>query len=279
MLADRSRPLEPDQPLQLRVHAVEPGDSWGRANEYGKECGRGAEQTSVQGPPDLAASSVRSLQVGLSDWEDVTGTQWTVATCRGCGASLGGFEDDEEAISTLAGVIKVHGCGQGFSASGGELWGATLVPMRRPSQGAATIPVRALVKLDPARHAKVAALPFGDLVLADIEELNAVVRGQWPNATLAMWGRVLDGLIKARLIDENAWKPAWDSESLGGLLGKQAPADEIDLRVKPALRGRLQDKVAYLRNAGPHQKYTQVSMIEAHGAVSVLNDFIDAWLA
>jgi hypothetical protein len=121
-------------------------------------------------------------------------------------------------------------------------------------------------------------LPFGAVIFADIEELNGVSRLGFASASMALWGKVVDGLIKARGHKDHWWKEEWDNLPLGRLLGENAAGAEIVKTIGSGLLGRLKDKARYIRNPSAHQLYTRISVAEAHGAMEVLVDFVRVWL-
>lgn len=206
--------------------------------------------------------------------------EWFHARCKECGWSPGGFDGESLADSYMLGSIrKCPECGSTFQKQDGhQRWNYAVERMPRPPPDPSRITV--VLKVDFSLQAAVLMMEpkVGPLVVADIEELNSVSRGGWPSATLALWGKVLDGAIKLRGLHDCWWKPEWDKLTLGEVLReKSAPAIEIEARVPKALVDRLRDKVRYLRNSGAHQKYTRVSMSEASGAVEALSDFLKVW--
>jgi hypothetical protein len=212
---------------------------------------------------------------------------WYLASCKNCGWTPGGFDTSSQADSYMLGIVKTcPNCKTIFRGSGHQRWDYEVNLMDRPPASPSTpggsspqAPPAVLVDLDTrTKHTMSKMGPVGALVLEDLEELNAVSAAGWPNATVALWGKVLDGAIKLRGLSENWWRDTWDKLTLGEVLKEGSdPAREIELRVPKALVGRLRDKTRYLRNAGTHQKYTRISASEANGAVEALSEFLSAW--
>ncbi len=207
--------------------------------------------------------------------------EWYVVSCSECGQSLGGFDNEELAeASAIAEQKNCSSCGAPFSKlDDGRTWNFRVKRMSRPAPKSG-VHAR-IVSLDDSKVGRIRALsPIGPLLLLDIEELNAVSRGGWPNATMALWGKVLDGAIKFRGRQDGWWKEEWDRETLGWVFRDQkgpCPFGEIKSRVPVGLLGRVQDKIKYLRNSGAHQNYTRVTDVEAYGAIEALSEFLDVW--
>lgn len=205
---------------------------------------------------------------------------WYVAYCSECGQSFGGFDSEELADSFILGEqLNCSSCEVAFSRNHtGQRWNYRVQQMPRPTRRGA--PLARVVQLDPAVSARLAGtLPYGPLILGDIEELNAAAQGGLASATLCLWGKVLDGAIKLRGRVEGWWNADWDEKTLGWVLSEKNPVYPHLSKLAPdGLLDRLRDKTKYLRNSGAHQNYTRVSDVEAYGAIEALSEFLSTWL-
>jgi hypothetical protein len=116
------------------------------------------------------------------------------------------------------------------------------------------------------------------LLLYDIAELFDALAAGLPSSSLVMAGKVLDGTLKLKGVEENWWNPDWDERSLGFLLDQPAVKAAVTKRLSKGYWDRLRGS-ALARNPAAHQKFSQVSYHDALSAATIVLEAVNRWFS
>ncbi len=101
--------------------------------------------------------------------------------------------------------------------------------------------------------------------------------GNLPVAAMALAGRLLEGLFKARGRTEKWWKDEWEPLTLGPLLEIPVIKDLLKRTMGPGGWDRLRGSGVYVRNVAAHNKGDSPSMEEALASARILYDLMERW--
>lgn len=132
-------------------------------------------------------------------------------------------------------------------------------------------------KPDATALARLSDLDSDGLVLLDLGELMDALSASLPGASLAMAGKVLEGLIKTKARKEKWWSDDWDKMPLGTLLENSTVKNQLVAVIGTGGWDRLRGSTVFLRNVGVHHKHEAVSMEEALATARVVYDFMGRW--
>jgi hypothetical protein len=213
---------------------------------------------------------------------------WWIATCTHCLRVLGAFQTEGFADTRALAALKVcpePSCGAQFArqvtgAAPGGRWNYRVDVRPRPRATTEGKDSAAIVDLALLPAVRLTGSPSGIELLEDLKELNEVSRRALPNATLALWEKILHGAIWARGQREGWWKGEWDELSLANLLnprGPQGPRGEIASRTSSSLIERLAE-LSMGRSDRPKGAYYPSTTLEhAWSAVDALSEFLTVW--
>jgi hypothetical protein len=130
---------------------------------------------------------------------------------------------------------------------------------------------------DTMALARLSELDSDGLVSLDLGELMDALSASLPGASLAMAGKVLEGLIKAKGRKEKWWNDDWDKMTLGMLLENSTVKNQLTTVIGAGGWDRLRGSTVFVRNVGVHHNHEVVSMEEALAAARVVYDLMLRW--
>jgi hypothetical protein len=213
---------------------------------------------------------------------------WWIASCTHCERILGALEGEGSVDSWILAALKVcpePSCGVRFAkqmagAPHGGRWNYRADARPRPRVLTENKESAAIVDLTLLPTVRLTGSLSGNDLLEDLKELNEVSRMALPNATIALWEKVLHGAIWARGVREGWWSREWDEMSLANLLNRRGPPGpypEIAARTAASVTEHLA-KLAARRSERPGVTYyPRATTGEAWNAIDALSEFLTMW--
>ena len=130
---------------------------------------------------------------------------------------------------------------------------------------------------DAMALARLSELDPDGLVSLDLGELMDALSASLPGASLAMAGKVLEGLIQTKACKEKWWSHDWDKLTLGALLENSTVKGHLTNAIGSGGWDRLRGSTVFVRNVGVHHKHEAVSMEEALATARVVYDLMLRW--